>query len=174
MSHTPRYPLARASTSKDQLLAFAIARQSVMECDPSYLLNLLKDISSTRQQVIDHEGVVTFYFDGWDADPRETAEIPEIRAYFAALNKGFPYWLHYVEKVDDTLFHILRLLCAGHYERKRAGFCAWRFDDPQQMSTTLLTLFGHMNVLHDRFDIPELTNRRISEEVAQLIECSLE
>jgi hypothetical protein len=33
-AHPPRYPLARASLTKNELLCFAINRQSVMECDP--------------------------------------------------------------------------------------------------------------------------------------------
>ncbi len=65
------------------------------------MLKLLKNISSTRQQVVDFEGRITFLFDGWNDDPRETAEIPEIRAYFSALTEKFPYWMHYVEKDDD-------------------------------------------------------------------------
>jgi hypothetical protein len=32
------------------------------------------------------------------------------------------------------------------------------------------TLFGYMNGLYDRLDLPEEMNRRVSEEVAQLIE----
>ncbi len=172
--YTPRYPRARASTVKQELLFFEIKRQSVMDCDPSYLLNLLKDIASTRQQVIEHEGCISLAFAGWDFDPRETAEIPEIRAYFQALTADFPYWLHYVEKVGDTFFHVMRLLCDGHYERKRPGRVAWSFDNLPQLTMTLETLFGYMHQLHERFDIPDEINRRISEEISQLIECTLE
>ena len=50
----------------------------------------------------------------------------------------------------------------------------WRFDDPGELSREILLLFGYMNVLYDRFDLPEDMNRRITEEVTQLIECSLQ
>ena len=172
--YQPRYPLARASTVKDELLVIQIMRQSVMECDPSYMLNLLKGLHTTRQQVVDHEGCITLCFEGWDDDPRETAEIPEIRTYFAALTEKFPYWLHYVEKSGDTFFHVLRLLCTGHYEQKTPGMVAWCFDDLQEMQRICLHLVGQMDKLHRRHNIPCITNRRINEEIAQLIECTLE
>lgn len=173
-AYQPRYPLARASTVKAELLCFTIDRPSVMECDPSALLKLLKDVASTRQQVIDHEGSLTFCFAGWDDDPRETAAIPEIRAYFAALTEVFPYWLHYVEKVDDTLMHVLRLLCTGHYEPQSPGWMIWRFDDHQELQQVLATLTRHMTQLHHRHNITYPMHCRITEEIDQLIECTLE
>jgi len=48
--YQPRYPLARTSTAKEELLVIQIMRQSVLECGPSYMLNLLKDLHSTRQR----------------------------------------------------------------------------------------------------------------------------
>ena len=41
------------------------------------------------------------------------------------------------------------------------------------MTRLTLVLFEHMNELHDRLGLPEELNERISQEVAQLIECSL-
>ena len=78
---------------------------------------------------------MTFFFSGYDDDPRETAEIPEIRAWFSELTGEFPYWLHFIEKEGDTMFHVLRLLCAGHVERFEGGMVGWRFDDMGQLST---------------------------------------
>ena len=56
MSYRTRYPLARTSTVKEELVAIKIELQSVMDCDPSYMLNLLKNVISTREQVVAFEG----------------------------------------------------------------------------------------------------------------------
>jgi len=172
--YTPRYPLARESTVKHDLVVIKIMRESVMDCDPSHMLKLLKNITSTRAQIVDFEGCITFVFDGWDDDPRETAEIPEIRAYFSALTEKFPYWMHYVEKAGDTFMHVMRLLCTGHYEQKLPGVVAWSFDDLNEMKQVVEFLSIHMNRWHRRHNITYITNRRIHEEIAQLIECTLE
>jgi hypothetical protein len=169
----PKYPRARLSPAKDQLLVIQINRESVVTNDVRPLLDKLSRLSASRAGALHWEGKLTFFFQGWDDDPRETAEIPEIRAFFLDATAEWPYWLHFCEKVGDTVPHVLRLLCRGHREQVRAGMVAWQFDDPHDISRQLLLLFGYMNDLYDRLDLPEEMNRRITEEVTQLIECSL-
>ncbi|WP_211211702.1 hypothetical protein [Lamprocystis purpurea] len=77
-----KYPRAQFSPAKDEMLAIAILRESVVKHDIRPLLDKLLPLAATREAAIAWEGKVTFFFDGWDQDPRETAEIPAIRAYF--------------------------------------------------------------------------------------------
>lgn len=170
----PKYPLARLSPAKEGLVAFAIDRASVMDCDIAPMLVNLDALTQDRDTAIRYEGLVTFFFTGWDDDPRETADIPEIRAYFEALTEAWPYWLHYIEKVGDTFGHVLRLLCAGHYIQVQPGLVAWDFDDLLEVQACLGRLFTGMNALHDTLGLPEAMNERISQEVAQMIENALE
>ena len=172
-ANTPRYPLARLSPAKQELLAIEITRESVDRGDIQPMLGKLELLSETPEMALHWEGKVAFCFAGWDRDPRETAEIPEIRAYFAALTEAWPYWLHFAEKTGDTLPHTLRLLCAGRVERLGAGQVGWRFADLHAVTEMVLELFAEMNELHERLELPEEMNERISQEVAQLIECSL-
>jgi hypothetical protein len=86
-------------------LVIAITRESVDTCDVRPLMEKLERFATTRENAIAREGKITFYFDGWDSDPRETAEIPEIRRYFCGLTTEFPYWFHSIEKVGDTFGH---------------------------------------------------------------------
>ena len=170
----PRYPLARLSPAKDELLALEITRESVDRCDIQPMVEKLELLSDSPEMALHWEGKVAIFFAGWDSDPRETAEIPEIRAYFAALTEAWPYWLHYVEKTGDTFPHMLRLLCAGQIERLGEGQVGWRFEDLHAVTGLVMVLFEHMNELHERLGLPEALNERISQEVAQLIECSLQ
>ncbi len=170
----PRYPDARLSPAKDQILAIAITRESVVRHDIRPLLDKLLPLAATREAAIAWEGKVTFFFDGWDRDPRETAEIPAIRSCFMEVTAEFPYWFHFAEKVGDTLFHVLRLLCRGHMERIRAGLVGWRFDDIPELIRQVNLQLGYMNELYDRLDLPEAMRERVSQEVAQLIDCSLQ
>lgn len=84
---------------------------------------------------------------------------------------GIPYWLHFVEKESGTLFHVLWPLCRGHYEGiNHEGLMGWRFEDMRQLGDVMETLFGYMNLLYQRLELDEEMNRRISEEVGQLLE----
>jgi hypothetical protein len=172
--YQPRYPLANTSTVKDDLVAIKIMRESVMDCDVSHMLKLLKNVTSTRAQVLAFEGRVTFFFDGWDDDPREVAEIPEIRAYFVALTDKFPYWFHYAEKSGDTVIRVMQLLCTGHYVERKPGLVAWSFDDLEEMKRVVTQLATGMDRWHSRHNITYRDNQRIHQEIAQMIEATLE
>jgi hypothetical protein len=171
---TRKYPLAHHSPAKHELMVIGITRESVDTGDVRPLLDKLEALASSREEAIAWEGKLTFYFDGWDADPRETAEIPEIRSYFLDVTAEFPYWFHFSEKVDDTFGHVLRLLCRGHIERQAGGLVGWVFDDLDDLKRQIGLLFGGMNALYGRLGLPEEMHERVSQEVAQLIECSLQ
>lgn len=149
-------------------------RESVVTRDIQPLLQKLTWLSSSREACLHWEGKLTFFFQGWDDDPRETAEIADIRAYFQAVTAQWPYWLHFSEKVGDTVFHVLRLLCEGLYVRRESGMVTWAFDDMNEVTVQLLKLFSGQNALYDRFDLPESLNERVSQEVAELVGNSLE
>ena len=176
MSRRIDFPKARLSPAKDGLVAVEFARRHIESGDIAEILNKLSPMCATRDKAQSFEGRMTFYFSGWDDDPRETAAIPEIRAWFAKLTTGgFPYWLHFLEKQGDSVLHAMRLLCTGHYEKGPvSGMVGWSFDDLEEFKRTLLTLFCHMNEMYDRLGLPEGMNERVSEEVTQLIVCSFE
>lgn len=167
------YPRARLSPAKQEFVAVEFARRHVESGDIEEILKALQPMAATRENAELFKGRVTFWFSGWDDDHRDLAEIPEIRAWFSKLTGEFPYWLHFAEKQGSTLFLALCLLCAGHYESGQgidAGMAGWRFDDMKEFEARVLTLFGYMNFLYDRLGLPEEMNRRVSEEVGQLIE----
>jgi len=173
MAHRIKYPLARLSPAKQELLVIDFPCEQIVIGNIAPMLEVLSPLAELRENAEQFEGRLTFFFSGWDEDPRETAEIPEIRAWFSDLTADFPYWLHFIEKEGDTFFHVLRLLCKGHIERIEGGMVGWRFDDMKQLSATVETLFGYMNLLHERLGLSKKMNRRISQEVAQLIEGAL-
>ncbi len=175
MSYRIEYPKSRLSPAKDGLVVFEFARRHIENGDTTEIRKALSLMAATRENAQLYEGRVTFYFSGWDDDPRETAAIPEIRAWFAKLTGEFPFWLHFLEKQGDSILHALRLLCAGHYENGPVmGMVGWSFDDLNAFEANVLTLFGHMNGMYDRLGLPEGLNERVSGEVAQLIACSFE
>lgn len=151
-------------------MVVTIPRAQVEDCNVAPALQQLEFMIETRELAERWEGQLTIAFAGWEEDARETAEIPAIRAYFGALTEAWPYWLHFAEKVGDTLPHVLRLLCRGHVEQVAAGRVGWRFEDLDEVRQQLLRLFLRQNALYERLQLPESMNRRISEEVAQLLE----
>jgi len=98
MTYQVKYPKARLSPAKDELVVVEFARRHIESGDVGEILKALSPMSATRENAQLLEGRVTFYFSGWDEVPRETSAIPEIRAWFSKLTGEFPYWLHFLEK----------------------------------------------------------------------------
>jgi len=165
-----RYPRARLSPAKSELMLLAIPRDEVEAGEIAPVAQQLGFLSETPEMAQRWEGRLGFVFEGWDDEPRETAEIPTIRDYFVALTEVWPFWLHFAEKVGDTLPHVLRLLCRGHVEAVAPGAVGWVFDDLEEVRVQLLQLFARQNVLYEHLGLPESMNERITEEVAQLLE----
>jgi hypothetical protein len=151
-------------------MVVTIPRAQVEALEVAPALQQLAFMTEAKEFAERWEGRLTIAFADWDDDPRETAEIPAIRDYFALLNATWPYWLHFSEKTGDTLPHVLRLLCRGRIEQVAPGLVGWAFDDLEEVRRQLLQLFAHQNALYERLGLSEGMNERISEEVAQLLE----
>ncbi len=71
---------------------------------------------------------------------------------------------------------MFRLLCQGHTVRndQETGLVGWRFDDLKEFDRQLRLLFNAMYHLYASLALPEALNRRVSGEVMQLVENSLQ
>lgn len=168
-----RYPMARLSPAKTELVVMEFSRADI---EANYLdtaLARLQVLVDDKEAAEKWEGSATFFFSGWDDDPRETGEIPELRQWFARLSRAFPYWFHVCEKEGDTVAHVFRLLCPGHVECVKDGVVGWRFEDLQKLAVTMQVLFDHQNHLYERLGLSEDMNQRVSEEIAQILENNL-
>ena len=57
------------------------------------------------------EGSMTITFEGYEDDPRELFEIPEVCKFMRNLDNQFPYWSYLADLETDTLETITKLLC---------------------------------------------------------------
>lgn len=55
----------------------------------------------------------------------------------------------------------------------KEGIVGWQFDDLRNVTVMMRILFNHQNALYERLELSEEMNERVSEEIAQLLECSL-
>lgn len=122
MPHRIKYPLARLSPANQELLAIDFPREQVVTGNIAPMLEVLSPLAESRENAERFEGRVTFFFSGWDEDPRETAEIPEIRQWFADLTADFPYWLHLIEKEGAPSFTCSACCVRGTSSGSRAAW----------------------------------------------------
>ncbi|WP_462321839.1 hypothetical protein [Halochromatium sp.] len=154
-------------------MILTIPRDEVEAGDIVPVAEQLGFLSETPEMAERWEGRISFVFAGWDDDPRETAENRLIRDYFSELVLTWPYWLHFAEKVGDTLTHVLRLCCRGRLEEVEPNLVGWRFADLGEVKREVKRQFIEMNRLYARLGLSEAMRARVSEEVGQLLENAL-
>lgn len=70
----------------------------------------LNKLVESREALEASNGTLALLISGYDEDPRELHEIPEVRAYFKQLDALFPYWFHVCVRIENTLQLLLTLL----------------------------------------------------------------
>jgi hypothetical protein len=87
-----------------------ISRQEVESGDTSVLSVLLrlldKESATLYREMVD---IAVF---GYDDDPRELYEVPEVRDFVRKLDAEFPYWFYFLSKRGNGLLFILYCLCS--------------------------------------------------------------
>jgi len=111
-------------------------------------------------------------FSGYESDPREVFDVPEVRAFFAAINEKWSAWFHFVEKDGPTLSVILRLLTQSTPLHRAAGspYVSAEITDIEAFRRLILALFTSMNRLYALHGIGSEANMAMTEKVTQCVE----
>lgn len=149
------------SKESNALMVLSITKEEVVSCKTGVALDALMKLSDSEDVVKRHEDSLMLNFDGWDEDPRELYEIPEVRRYARSLASQWNYWFHFVSKESETLTLLLALLIDidVHREQGRVGYIP---RSANQLASVVHHLFEGMNTLHDQFHISFAENERIS------------
>ncbi len=92
-------------------MIFSIAYADVCSCDVSAILSALNQFFDLRENIVNAKGQFALVFEGWDEDPRDIYDIPEIRRYMAILDDEFPYWFYFHQLHTGMLKGICLCLC---------------------------------------------------------------
>lgn len=143
----------------DGLIA-VVSRSDVESNDISTTLDTLSSLLADNATVRRFQGSVAVSFDGFNEDPREIYEIPEIRRFCTELDRHFPYWLYFLSTDDSSLKMMAFCLCS--VEKKGSGLVML---DNMDLGRFLHSHFAAMNELFDRHSLDTATNRAISESI---------
>ncbi len=83
--------------SVEQLIALTILRKDVEAGNINRAYGVLEDLSASTAHALRFRRSLVFMFEGYEAEPRELYEVPEIRAYFNDLAVAWPYWAWFVD-----------------------------------------------------------------------------
>ena len=105
-------PSSQDWSGNDSYFFYVIDREEVEACDPSRLLHDLRP-EPDNPFMKAGPGTVIFSVNGYDDDPRNLLEIPEVRDYFETVHEHAPCWLYFSMPGNGWLRIVLAASISG-------------------------------------------------------------
>lgn len=158
---TPRIDLRLGVTEPVVLM---ISRREIEAGDPGPAVARLNTLFNSREAIWRYRGQVALVVDGYNDDPRELVDVPEVRTFLARFTQAWPYWAYYFNQVDNSIVLLAACLCA----RRLLG--AGQLEvDPDKLGAFLAAGFAGMNAIFDEHGFPEFELQIITEGVIDVI-----
>ena len=162
MASTPRFDLRPGVTEPVVLM---ISRRQVEQCDVASVLKELKPLLATREDAWLYRGQMSLAVDGYNDDPRELVDVPEVRAFLRTFERQWPYWAFFFNQVDDSIKILGSCVCGASYPGGGAVEM-----DAAKLRDFLLRGFAGMNSLFEKHGFPESELEVMSRGVIEVME----
>ena len=159
---TPRLDLRPGVTEPVVLM---ISRRQVRSADIASVLKELKPFLATREDAWLYRGQMSLVVDGYNDDPRELVDIPEVRAFLRLLDAQWPYWAFFFNQVDDSIKLLGSCVCGANYPGRGAVEI-----DGAKLGDFLRRGFDGMNSIFDKHGFPEKELELMSRGLLEVIE----
>jgi hypothetical protein len=101
-------------------------------------------------------GGFAFAVDGYNDDSREIYAIPEVRTFYAAFHRAWPYWLYFCDLNQDSLKTMVMCCLPSLSAVSRQGRPLVGVElDPMELLRFVADDFGPMNLMCERADLSE-------------------
>lgn len=109
---------------------------------------------------------LVFIVEGFDQHPDEVYLIPEVRAYYQALHKRWPWWCYFLNLETNSLqlAYLCLLKSVSSIKRDGAEDCAASFD-PKEILEIIRHDLGRMNWLWERSGVSKTENDLRSQKI---------
>lgn len=145
---------------------FVLSRQQIerMEIDESlvFLRSLLPP--NRPGDIWALKGRISLAVDGYDHDPRELFEIPEVCQYLRAIDDLWPFWFFFFSQADESLT-VLAMCLASAIEVNPGE----AYVDPERIRRILERGFSAVNRLFDTYDFDPAENLALTTGVLRLL-----
>jgi len=104
-------------------------------------------------------GGIVISFSGYDDDPRELYEIPEVRKYVSALDAAFPYLFYFCSLSNPTLR--VFAMCTCKVTKVAGGVTI----DQKDFQKFLLYHIQYLNELCSTYNLGDAIAKQVTDEV---------
>ena len=105
-------PIPQDISQQSDHIVLQISQENIQNCDTSEYVSLLHGITYPLQSFEAAFQRYVFLISGYDDDPRELYQIPEVVSFIKDLNSKLPFWLYFVNTSDKKFFSwMIACLC---------------------------------------------------------------
>lgn len=172
LNHLGQFPLTyklienpvlhAALSDPSRPINYWIDRHDIEARDISNTLSFLNDLVSSREVCMGLAERVELSVHGYDDDPRELYEIPEVVTFLRALDKAWPFWMLFQHPKLSWLQVLSVCLCARLEEGNLMV-------DPELMRRCMERWFVSLNELSHKFAISLTVNKRVSAQAREVL-----
>ncbi|MDD5559981.1 DUF4365 and DUF1817 domain-containing protein [Candidatus Methylomirabilis sp.] len=145
---------------------FVFDDKDVLSMDTSRPRAFFDRLRSTKELAYECQGKIEFSISGYDNDPRELFEIPEVRRYMAALEAALPELLFFVRTEQPTATLRLFALCLTtvSWEGERSTRTVTRrvIFETEMVGTFFMRQFPGLNAMAEWLGMSIEENKRIT------------
>lgn len=147
-------------------VSLEVSRAHVERNDIQTWIDVLERLTASEPIASAYEGMLSIAVTGYEDDPRELYEIPEVVGFMRELTASWPYWFHFCERYLRSL----DLIFICHIDLRRVqNFGEHKIgvtlDSPDQFRRALMDLFNGMNGLYEEHGWSNERNETASDLV---------
>ncbi|WP_303785287.1 chlororespiratory reduction 6 domain-containing protein [Azovibrio restrictus] len=141
-----------ANNSEPALIVLDITRREIESGNIASALERLHVLTDSAESVRRYRESLVFQIGGYDSDPRELPDIPEVRAFFRRLAAEWPHWMWFLHRGVGAVGLLLALLCDVRVVRG-AGSYGTEFLNQAQLAAAVADLLDRGNALFATYGI---------------------
>lgn len=160
-----------AHNDQPAVVVVSISREQIEKGATGSVMERLLILNDSRQNCMLYRESVLFEVQGYDADPRWLAEIPEVRAFFATITREWPFFIWFLARNTGAVSLYFSLVCDVNVIRiPGVSEVGLQFRDPQQICTVLEDLVSRADVTFAALGVPdEALREAIDSAVAEVL-----
>lgn len=143
-----------ANNDEDVVVVLEISRVDIEAGNIAAALDTLLILSDTKENALLYRESLLLVVNGYNDDPRELAEITEVRNYFQRLVQEWPYFLWFLARGFGNIVLFLSMLCRVKFLRANGVADSILFEEKEDLREVLRDLLTRGNTLFVNYQIP--------------------
>jgi len=141
-------------------LSIVVSRYEIETVNLSTIQNILINLLTDRSTMLSFFERVELGVSGYENDPRELWNIPEVKNYFKQLDEKFPYWFFFLSKQGHGL-KLIAFCCIDLIQITNKQ--VWL--EPATMEIFYQSHFSAMNQVCEIAGVSDEENEKLTERV---------